>query len=43
MKPEYVSYTDATGREYTETVTSPIALILREEELERQGYIITRG
>lgn len=43
MSIDYVSYTDRTGREYTETVTSPIALVLREEELEAQGYIINRG
>lgn len=43
MALDYVSYTDRTGKEYTETVTSPIALAIREDELEEQGYIVTRG
>lgn len=38
MSPDYVVYSDATGKEYTETVTSPIALVMREEELEAAGY-----
>lgn len=40
--PQYVVYNDATGREYTETVTSPIALAIREDELEAAGYTIIR-
>ncbi len=40
MAIDYVVYTDASGREYTETVTSPIALTIREEELEAAGYTI---
>lgn len=39
MSPnDYVVYADARGVEYTETVTSPIALAFREEELEKAGY-----
>lgn len=38
MSIHYVVYTDATGKQYTETVTSPIALVLREDELEEAGY-----
>lgn len=35
---DFVVYADAKGQEYTETVTSPIALAIREEELETAGY-----
>lgn len=36
-----VAYSDPrTGAEYTETTTSPIALVLREEELAKAGYNI---
>lgn len=37
---DYVVHLDSQGREYTETVTSPIALAIREEELENSGYRI---
>lgn len=40
MSPDYVVYSDASGREYTETCTSPIALSIREDELEAAGYTI---
>lgn len=39
-KLEYLSYSDATGHEYTETHTSPIALSIREDELQAAGYTI---
>lgn len=42
MSVDYVVYSDASGKEYTETVTSPIALAIREEELEASGYTIIR-
>lgn len=42
MALNYVVYSDATGREYTETVTSPIALVIREDELEAAGYTVIR-
>lgn len=35
-----LSYTDATGKEYTETSTSPIAAIIRSEELTEAGYTV---
>lgn len=40
--PHYVMYTDATGKEYKETCTSPIAVSIREDELEAQGKTILR-
>lgn len=39
----YISYSDHSGAEYTETCTSPIAQILREEELTKYGYIVHPG
>lgn len=39
---EYLNYADAEGREYTETHTSPIALSIREDELQAAGYTIIR-
>lgn len=39
---EYLSYADATGHEYTETHTSPIALSIREDELQAAGYTILK-
>lgn len=36
-----VNYTDASGKEYTETSTSPIAAILRGEELTEAGYTVS--
>lgn len=33
-----ISYSDSTGTEYTETCTSPTAIITRAEELEAAGY-----
>lgn len=42
MTTDYVVYTDATGHEYTETCTSPIALSIREDELEAAGYRIIK-
>lgn len=39
-KPDYIVYSDATGKEYTETATSPIAVSIREDELTEQGYKI---
>lgn len=39
-KPDYIVYADATGKEYTETATSPIAVSIREDELTEQGYKI---
>lgn len=38
MSPDYVVYSDAQGREYTETCTSPIAVSIREDELTAAGY-----
>lgn len=35
-----VSYSDASGAEYTETSTSPLAAIVREEELTEAGYTV---
>lgn len=43
MAPHYIMYSDAEGKEYTETTTSPIAMIQREDELEQQGYRVIRG
>lgn len=40
--PQYVVYADATGKEYTETCTSPIAVSIREDELQDNGYTIIR-
>ena len=41
MEPlHYVTYHDTYGNQYTETATSPIAAVIREEELARAGYII---
>lgn len=42
MASEHVVYADATGKEYVETVTSPIALAIREDELEAAGYRVIR-
>lgn len=42
-KMEHVVYADASGKEYTETATSPIAVSIREDELTEQGYTIIRG
>lgn len=42
-KPEYIVYSDASGKEYTETATSPIAVSLREDELIEAGYRVIRG
>ena len=35
-----ISYTDTTGKEYTETATSPGIAAIREEELTEAGYTI---
>jgi hypothetical protein len=40
---DYIVYSDATGKEYTETATSPIAVTIREDELTEAGYTIIRG
>lgn len=43
MKPHRsyeVRYSDATGKEYTETATSPMAVATREEELTEAGYTV---
>lgn len=40
---EHIVYSDAEGKEYTETATSPIAVSIREDELTEQGYTIIRG
>lgn len=37
---QFIVYSDATGREYTETCTSPIAVAIREDELQAAGYTI---
>lgn len=42
-KPDYISYNDAAGHEYTETATSPIAVAIREDELREAGYTIIGG
>ena len=43
MTPDYIIYSDATGREYVETATSPIAVSIREEELTQAGYTVVKG
>lgn len=43
MTPEYIVYSDTTGREYVETATSPIAVSIREEELTQAGYTVVKG
>ena len=40
--PQYVNYTDSEGKEYSETATSPIAVTVREDELEASGYTVVR-
>lgn len=35
-----LSYSDASGKEYTETNTSPLAAIIRSEELSEAGYTV---
>lgn len=35
-----ISYTDSAGQEYTETTTSPIAAVVRSEELTEAGYTV---
>lgn len=42
MALNYVVYSDDSGKEYTETATSPIAVSIREDELEAAGYKIVR-